>query len=810
MLASASTLHHAAPPHTVLPLCSHCRVHDLRDELDRVHAAEEDAMEALRTQEELLRNLAGQLKEAAHSEISRLRAAEGRLLTLVQHSTQRLKAMHAQHLQQHAQLAELLHNPEQLLQLLLSGGYLLHAGGAVATAAAVFAAGRLTFSIQGAVAAPAAAAMAGRVVVCASSSGGSGGANAGGTGGDGGNGHRGTHSSAGGGLPSLGSSTERRLEPCSRVSARAPVVAIAAVQGSITAAPSRTSAQIEELDEGRDADVGGDDVGLRQSLPGRSGSKHRSGTSKWRSLLMSTEEDDGSSPTVLPAHLSELLLSDSQGGSLAQHLHRKAAEAAAATQVLHVLQEQEAEVAVKSAELAASSLAAEQRLAEAVKGEAQAVGQLLEVQQASTAAAAVEGRKKAVSRRGSSKSEALKLATTAMQEQLADARVQVEEAVAARAAAQQEVEGLKAALQQEQNQVRDLYLSSTCLNSLCAAAYPAMSVLSKLCSVWTTVCVTEPPSDPHDVIAPCHVCVAAPQSSAIAQHLASTQAELSNVSAELCSMRELLQERRFEHARALVAATAGAAQHAAAAGVGNNNNNQHVQDARQLQLAEQRLSAELSEAKKQLDDMLQELTAEKGISGQLHEQVASLRRDFADARALIDAERSKAAALQHERARLEAALQEAASAAASAEADAAAARQKADKLAQQAERAAAEAEGARSKLADVSGHNKELGQKLHVAVEVVAQQQAMLERRASQVDQLQQEVAHTREYGASLRLELNPICSFMQRCKAEALSLYMLNVLYLCFATHRLMDVCCRECLACRAGEEEESAGGHC
>jgi hypothetical protein len=44
------------------------------------------------------------------------------------------------------------------------------------------------------------------------------------------------------------------------------------------------------------------------------------------------------------------------------------------SQVLHVLQQQEAEAAVKSAELAASSFSAEKRLAHAVRAEAQAAG----------------------------------------------------------------------------------------------------------------------------------------------------------------------------------------------------------------------------------------------------------------------------------------------------------------------------------------------------------------------------------------------------------------------------------------------------
>jgi len=226
------------------------------------------------------------------------------------------------------------------------------------------------------------------------------------------------------------------------------------------------------------------------------------------------------------------------------------------------------------------------------------------------------------------------------------------------------------------------------------------------------------------------------QSAAVAEQLEATQAQLASVSSELHNVQQLLQEQRFEYAQALVAVTA-----ARQASAGHS---QHEQ-VRELQLTEQRLGAELADARHQLTELLQQLEAERATTGQLHTQVTKLRSEFADMCAAVEAERTRAAALQAERSRLEAALQEASDAAASAEADAAAARSEAKASAQQAHRAAAEAEGTKAKLSDVKAHTRQLDHQLIVAVEVVAQQQAALQQRTEQVGQLQQEVAVTRK-----------------------------------------------------------------
>jgi hypothetical protein len=94
---------------------------------------------------------------------------------------------------------------------------------------------------------------------------------------------------------------------------------------------------------------------------------------------------------------------------------------------------------------------------------------------------------------------------------------------------------------------------------------------------------------------------------------------------------------------------------------------------------------------------------------------------------------------------LEAALQKAAAAAAAAEADAAAAQREADAATRKAQAAAEEAEGAKVQLSEAKGQAQELGHQLHVAVEVVAQQQATLQERSQQIGALQKEVVVTRE-----------------------------------------------------------------
>jgi hypothetical protein len=98
----------------------------------------------------------------------------------------------------------------------------------------------------------------------------------------------------------------------------------------------------------------------------------------------------------LPAPLLQALLNELPAVSDAlttltpevlQQLQLKAAEAAAAAHALHALQQQDAAAAVKSAELAASSLEAERKVAEAMRSEAAAAQQLLEVERAAKEAA---------------------------------------------------------------------------------------------------------------------------------------------------------------------------------------------------------------------------------------------------------------------------------------------------------------------------------------------------------------------------------------------------------------------------------------
>lgn len=127
------------------------------------------------------------------------------------------------------------------------------------------------------------------------------------------------------------------------------------------------------------------------------------------------------------------------------HLHSKAAEAAAASQVLHALQQQEADAAVKSAELAVCSLSAERRLAQAVESEAYAAGRLLQIEHAAVSNAG--------SPRDGRHGQQAQL-DARLQQKLREARQQLEASVAARAAVQTEVQGLKTALAKEQKQVR--------------------------------------------------------------------------------------------------------------------------------------------------------------------------------------------------------------------------------------------------------------------------------------------------------------------------------------------------------------------
>lgn len=204
-------------------------------------------------------------------------------------------------------------------------------------------------------------------------------------------------------------------------------------------------------------------------------------------------------------------------------------------------------------------------------------------------------------------------------------------------------------------------------------------------------------------------------------------------------MQQLLQQQRFEHAQALVAATS------AKQVTVDKHTLLQQREVSSLQLSEQRLSAELSEARQQLSELLQELEQERESNGKLHRQIMTLQNEFADTRASVAAERKRAAALTEERGRLEAALEKATAAAAAAQAEAAAAQKEAQASAKQAEQAAAEAEGAKVQLLEAKETAQELSTKLHIAVEVVAAQQDTLEQRAQELGQLQQEVVDTRK-----------------------------------------------------------------
>lgn len=251
------------------------------------------------------------------------------------------------------------------------------------------------------------------------------------------------------------------------------------------------------------------------------------------------------------------------------------------------------------------------------------------------------------------------------------------------------------------------------------------------------------------IICPCLLL----QSASVSRQLESTQAQLSAVSAELHSMQQLLQQQRYEHAQALVAATA-----AKQATVDKHQMLQQ-KEVSALQLSEQRLNAELAETRQELSELLSELEQERESNGRLHSQIMKLQNEFADTRAAVDAERKRAAALGEERSRLEAALEKATAAAAAAEAEAAAAKKQAEASAKQAQQAAAEAEGAKVQLSEAKDQAKELGTQLHIAVEVVAQQQEVLQQRTEQLAAVQQEVVDTRKwhYGRLLLLLHNPI-----------------------------------------------------
>lgn len=203
------------------------------------------------------------------------------------------------------QVQELLHNPESLVQLVLSGGYIMYAGGAVATAAAVFAAGKI-----------------GANSINAQAATGGGGAAAGGSSGSVG---AGGGAAGAGGAPAGGAGPSPVGAGPSPVGRGMPVVAAAAMQGSSVAARPE--------EDSRDRHASG------SSSSSYGSSSSRANSSKWRSLLLSSIDEVAPyglpSVSELPSQLSQMLASD-QGGMMS-HLHDKAAQAAATTQVRRLL-----------------------------------------------------------------------------------------------------------------------------------------------------------------------------------------------------------------------------------------------------------------------------------------------------------------------------------------------------------------------------------------------------------------------------------------------------------------------------------------
>jgi hypothetical protein len=409
----------------VLPAC---RVETLQAELDRVKLAEDEALNALKSQEESLLRLVSQLRDAAHSEISNLQATEGRLMTFVHASSQRLKAMQQEQQLLHPALSQLLEDPQQLVRLVLSGGFVAFAGGATAGAAAAFAASRDSFR---------SAVASSQMARSNSGNASSGGAGAGAAGSAG---------AASGGLAGKpgGSGQADGAGPRAGV-----VAAAAAARGGTLVADEReeraeeskqkqqqevplswrraaADAAVDQVDQSNSSSAGRDPnwrTNWRSApLPTAaemvadaktSSSNSSSRDPNWRTNWRSTPAVAGAevpasaataaaaidadallarlSPQLLQALLQELpAVSDALitlTPEVLQQLQEKAAEAAAAAQALHVLQQQDAEAAVKSAELAASSLEAERKVAEAMRNEAAAAQQLLEVERAAKEAA---------------------------------------------------------------------------------------------------------------------------------------------------------------------------------------------------------------------------------------------------------------------------------------------------------------------------------------------------------------------------------------------------------------------------------------
>lgn len=369
-------------------------------------------MTALKSQEEALLKLASQLKEAAHSEISTLQATESRLLSVIHNSAQRLRTMQHQHQEQQANLQYVMHNAEKLVQAVLSGGFVMVAGGAAATAAAVYAFSRNGFSMR-----------------------------AGGGGG------------ASGGSGALGGSGGATFGASGAAGRPAAATAAAAATGELYwVGENREEKQKQQT------------------------------SSRWSSVEVPKERLPLASE--LPQHMAQMMEkkpaavgagSNSSSSIAMQQLQAKAAEAAAAAQSLHSLQQRDADTAVKAAELAASSIEAERRVAEAMRSEALAAQYLLEVERSSKEAAEanveqlsveverlrsqLESQQSSWRHADSDDSSIIRssnsMGMAVLQKQLSEAHARLTSATQMRSKAEAELREITCALMHEQHQVGD-------------------------------------------------------------------------------------------------------------------------------------------------------------------------------------------------------------------------------------------------------------------------------------------------------------------------------------------------------------------
>lgn len=127
------------------------------------------------------------------------------------------------------------------------------------------------------------------------------------------------------------------------------------------------------------------------------------------------------------------------------------------------------------------------------------------------------------------------------------------------------------------------------------------------------------------------------QSAAIAQQLESTHACLQEVSAQLSSLQQQIQQERLQHRQQIAQLTAETQLSTQQLQTKHEQQVQQLQEQQKdevarMQLAERRLDSELADAKAQLAAALHDLEAERHTSGRLHEQVTRLHHEFADAR----------------------------------------------------------------------------------------------------------------------------------------------------------------------------------